>query len=118
MAAIIVVWLFPPKQSLSSHVNTESRNGMCSSFFFLPLALAAARAAITFPRATIKKHACQRGCTRKSRGWEGEEGVHVLVRDLLMFAPSLSRAPVAPVELARSLPARSTSLSRDRNRTE
>lgn len=52
MAAIIVVWLFPPKQSLSSHVNTESRNGMCSSFFFLPLALAAARAAMTFPRAT------------------------------------------------------------------
>lgn len=27
-----------------------------------------------------------------------------------MLAPSLSRAPVAPVELARSLPARSTSL--------
>lgn len=48
----------------------------------------------------------------ESRGGEGEEGVHVLVKDLLMFAPSLSRAPVAPVELARSLPARSTSLSK------
>lgn len=35
-----------------------------------------------------------------------------VVRDLLMLAPSLSRWPVAPVELARSEPARSTRLSR------
>ena len=33
-----------------------------------------------------------------------------VVRDLLMLAPSLSRVPVAPVESARSLPARSTRL--------
>lgn len=33
-----------------------------------------------------------------------------LLRLLLMFAPSLSRAPVAPVDLARSDPARSTRL--------
>ena len=33
-----------------------------------------------------------------------------VVKDLLMFAPSLRRWPVAPVELARSDPARSTKL--------
>lgn len=33
-----------------------------------------------------------------------------VVNDLLMFAPSLSRCPVAPVEFARSEPARSTKL--------
>ena len=36
-----------------------------------------------------------------------------VVRDLLMFAPSFNRCPVAPVELARSEPARSTRLMRD-----
>lgn len=34
-----------------------------------------------------------------------------VVNDLLMLAPSFKRAPVAPVELARSLPARSTRLA-------
>ena len=34
--------------------------------------------------------------------------------DLLMAAPSLSRAPVAPVPSTRSLPARSTSETRER----
>ena len=34
-----------------------------------------------------------------------------VVSDLLMFAPSLSRAPVAPVRSARSEPARSTKFS-------
>lgn len=77
-----------PKLSFSNHVNTESRYGMCSSaFFFLPplagSADAAASAAITLPS---------------------------VVSDLLMLAPSLRRAPVAPVELARSEPARSTRL--------
>ena len=32
-----------------------------------------------------------------------------VVRDLLMLAPSLSRVPLAPVDSARSDPARSTS---------
>lgn len=49
----------------------------------VPAVLAAARAAITFPN---------------------------VVSDLLMFAPSLSLCPVAPVEFARSEPARSTRL--------
>lgn len=34
-----------------------------------------------------------------------------VVRDLLIFAPSLSRVPFAPVESARSLPAKSTKLT-------
>ena len=34
-----------------------------------------------------------------------------VVSDLLMLAPSLSRVPLAPVESARSLPARSTRLT-------
>lgn len=38
-----------------------------------------------------------------------------VVSDLLMLAPSFSRAPVAPVELALSLPARSTRLLENRN---
>lgn len=67
---------------------TESRYGTKSSalpfFPFLPsFKLALARAAMTFPN---------------------------VVRDLLIFAPSLRRAPVAPVELARSEPAKSTKL--------
>ena len=33
-----------------------------------------------------------------------------VVKDLLMFAPSLRRCPVAPVELARSEPAKSIKL--------
>ena len=70
----------------SSH--TESRYGTNSSalpfFPFLCSAwLARARDDITFPR---------------------------VVRDLLMFAPSFKRCPVAPVELARSDPAKSTRL--------
>lgn len=36
-----------------------------------------------------------------------------VVKLLLMFAPSLSRCPVAPVEFARSEPARSIKLIRD-----
>ena len=35
-----------------------------------------------------------------------------VVSDLLMFAPSLRRCPVAPVELALSEPAKSTRLAR------
>lgn len=38
-----------------------------------------------------------------------------VVNDLLMLAPSFRRAPVAPVELALSLPARSTRLGRIRS---
>lgn len=68
-------------------MRTESRYGTKSSPFFFPffpsLFDAIASAAMTFPS---------------------------VVSDLLMFAPSLSRAPVAPVELARSEPARSTKL--------
>lgn len=42
-----------------------------------------------------------------------------VVRLLLMLAPSLSLAPVAPVELARSEPARSTRLvGRERRRRQ
>ena len=40
-----------------------------------------------------------------------------VVSDLLILAPSLSRCPVAPVELARSEPARSTKLHRSKART-
>ena len=39
-----------------------------------------------------------------------------VVSDLLMLEPSFSRVPVAPVELARSLPARSTRLIQYPNR--
>jgi hypothetical protein len=38
-----------------------------------------------------------------------------VVSDLLMFAPSLSRWPVAPVEFALSDPAKSTKLTRGRS---
>lgn len=66
MAAIMVVCELPPRQSLSSHVRTESRNGMCSSLRFLrgsAVALAAARAAMTFPSAAgdARGEASQRG---------------------------------------------------------
>lgn len=99
IAAIIAVFEFPPSDSFSSQVNTESRYGTKSSFFFLPLTgslLACASAAMTLPR---------------------------VVSDLLMFEPSRSRAPygsalgfeessvrrtVAPVDVCRSDPARST----------
>ena len=47
-------------------------------------------------------------CTCSARAWMTFPSVE---RDLLMLAPSLSRAPVAPVDSARSLPARSTRLS-------
>lgn len=63
---------------------TESRYGTTS--FFLPPRfgpVSSASAAMTLPR---------------------------VVRDLLIFDPSLSRAPVAPVEFALSEPAKSTSL--------
>jgi hypothetical protein len=68
-------------------IQTESRYGTNSSPFFFPLLPslleAAASDEITFPR---------------------------VVRDLLMFAPSFNRWPVAPVEFARSEPAKSTRL--------
>jgi hypothetical protein len=58
---------------------------MKSSPFFFPFLLsdADAKAEMTFPN---------------------------VVSDLLMFAPSFSRWPVAPVEFARSEPAKSTKL--------
>lgn len=63
---------------------TESRYGTTSLFFLAPFTGASsASAAITRPN---------------------------VVSDLLMFDPSLNRAPVAPVEFALSEPARSTSL--------
>ena len=64
---------------------TESRYGMKSSPFFFPFLLsdAEARAAMTFPK---------------------------VVSDLLILAPSFRRWPVAPVEFARSEPAKSTRL--------
>ena len=59
-------------------------NSSAFPFFFFPSpVLATARAEMTLPR---------------------------VVRDLLIFAPSLSRWPEAPVELARSEPAKSTRL--------
>jgi hypothetical protein len=108
MAAIIAVFELPPKLSLRSHVKTylitvnsqarqdsvngertESRYGTNSSalpFFFLPASwLATASVEMTLPS---------------------------VVRDLLILAPSLRRWPVAPVELARSDPAKSTRLPR------
>ena len=83
----------PPRLSLSSQVRTESRYGTklsrLAAFDFLPPlggSLAVARAAMTLPS---------------------------VVSERLMLAPSLRRAPVAPVELARSEPARSTSEMRE-----
>lgn len=67
-------------------MSTESLYGTIVVGFFFPLAaaeLAAAKAAMTFPR---------------------------VLKDLLMLAPSFKRWPVAPVELALSEPARSTRL--------
>ena len=73
-AAIIIVLLLPPRAFCNSLVNTESRYG--TNTFFLPMERSA-RAEMTLPRAD---------------------------NDLLMFAPSLRRSPVAPVEPARSEP--------------
>lgn len=66
IAAIIAVFEFPPRLSFSSQVNTESRYGTWSSFFFLAVSLACAKAAMTLPR---------------------------VVKDLLIFAPSFSLVP-------------------------
>jgi hypothetical protein len=68
IAAIMAVFEFPPSDSFNNQVKIESRYGTKSSFFFFPLtvSLAWARAAMTFPR---------------------------VVKDLLIFDPSLRRAP-------------------------
>ena len=77
----------PPSESLNRNVRVESRYGTLSNAFLADDPLeAAARAEITLPS---------------------------VESDLLMSAPSLSRVPVAPVELARSEPAKSTKLIRD-----
>lgn len=83
MAAIMIVLELPPRLSLSSQVSTESLYGMNTDLDFCPLVSEehSANADITEPRVTS---------------------------DLLMCAPSFNRCPVAPVALARSLPARST----------
>lgn len=70
----MIVLLFPPKAFCSSFVSTESRYG--TRTFFLPIDKSA-RAEMTLPKAD---------------------------KDLLMFAPSFSLSPVAPVLSALSLP--------------
>ncbi len=93
MAATMAVFEFPPRFSLSSHVSTESRYGMKSPFFFFfpPAADAAAAAAALAD------------CSASA-----EMTFPSVVRLLLMLAPSLSLVPLAPVDSARSDPARST----------
>ena len=80
----MAVILLPPSESFNSHVKTESLYGTMDMFlfFFLPIDRSA-KAAMTRPRVD---------------------------KERLISAPSLSRAPVAPVEVARSEPARSTRL--------
>lgn len=74
--AILVIRanLLPPKAFCSNFVRTESRYGTMT--FFFPMDRSA-KAEMTFPRAES---------------------------DLLIFAPSFSRSPVAPVLSARSDP--------------
>ena len=79
----MAVLLLPPSESLSSQVSIESRYGTTSPLrrpFAAGRRFGSARAAITRPS---------------------------VVSDLLMLLPSRKRAPVASVDLARSLPARS-----------
>ena len=81
-AAIMIVLALPPRLFCSSIVSTESRYGT-RPFFLSAGSELAASAEMQLPR-------------------------HV--SDRLMAAPSFSRSPVAPVESARSLPARSMRL--------
>ena len=74
----MMVRLLPPSASCSRRVSAELRYG--TNTFFLPPAMSAS-AEMTLPSADS---------------------------DALMAQPSLSRSPVAPVDSARSLPARST----------
>jgi hypothetical protein len=67
MAAIIAVLLFPPSESLSSHVRTESRYGM--KFSAALRLCAGADDAVASAEMTLPS----------------------VVRDLLMFAPSFRR---------------------------
>jgi hypothetical protein len=65
---------------------------------------------MTFPSAANRLH-------RDQPQQEGDAQLgDALVRDLLMLAPSFKVWPVAPVDLARSLPARSTSLREESQR--
>jgi hypothetical protein len=69
---------------------TESRKGTNDSFGFFEFFFGSAEAASARPAMTLPR----------------------VVKDLLMFAPSLRRTPVAPVLFARSLPAKSTRLEK------
>lgn len=82
-AAIILVFVFPPKAFFKRYVSLDSLYGtrIYSLFFFIPAFLA--RALMTLPK---------------------------IERDLLIMAPSASLSPVAPVEPALSEPAKSIRL--------
>ena len=75
----MMVFALPPSASWRMHVSFDSRYG--TSTFFFGLLLFSASAVMTLPS---------------------------IVSDRLMAAPSLSLSPVAPVDSARSDPARST----------
>lgn len=81
-AAIILVFVFPPRAFCNKKVSCDSLKGGAT---FFPSAFLA-RAEMTFPR---------------------------IMRLLLMFEPSLSLSPVAPVLSALSEPARSIKLISD-----
>eukprot|EP00160_Parvularia_atlantis_P014531 Unigene3677_Nuclearia_a/m.11212 Unigene3677_Nuclearia_a/g.11212 ORF Unigene3677_Nuclearia_a/g.11212 Unigene3677_Nuclearia_a/m.11212 type:complete len:570 (+) Unigene3677_Nuclearia_a:1-1710(+) len=81
IVATMIVFEFPPRLSLSSHVSTESRYG--TNGCLLLRGSDSASALMTSPS---------------------------VLSDLLILAPSLSRSPVVPLLPARSLPARSTRL--------
>ena len=83
-AATMMVFELPPSADCRICVSLESRYG--TKTFFLGLLACSARAEMTLPR---------------------DES------DLLIAAPSLRRSPVAPVDSARSEPARSTRFMSD-----
>jgi hypothetical protein len=80
-AAIIVVFEFPPNAFLRMNVSLDSLYGTYMVLF--PVVLFYAKTEMHFPRTES---------------------------DLLMFEPSFSLSPVAPVEAALSEPAKSTRL--------
>ena len=109
IAASMVVLELPPSDSRKSHVKTESRYLSTPKQKKLykknPTNNNTAGASTTHgtwlpPLAAFEERSARAEITSPS-----------VVSDLLMFAPSLSRSPVAPVDCDLSLPARSTRFS-------
>jgi len=82
-AAIMLVFALPPRYGLSKNVSFDSRYGTTASAALLVIVAFFASVLITLPRT---------------------------LREALIFAPSASRSPVAPVLPARSEPAKSIRL--------